>query len=225
MTATVLSTALRRVSFVPGVRPIVFVVDDDISVRESLESLIAEAGWRPEVFASAEEFLAFPRKLLPSCLVLDVSLPNLNGLELQQRILDRSDMPIIFITGHGDIPMTVRAMKAGAIEFLTKPFSPEVLLGAINAALERSRAALDSQADLHSLLNRYESLTPREREVMAHVVRGQLNKQVGGDLGISEVTVKAHRGRMMQKMEATSLAELVNMAARLGHATAGKEAS
>ena len=209
----------------PGVRPLVFVVDDDISVRESLESLIAEAGWRPEVFASAEEFLAFPRKLLPSCLVLDVSLPDLNGLELQQRIADRSDMPIIFITGHGDIPMTVRAMKAGAVEFLTKPFSPDVLLGAINGAIERSRAALDEQADLYALRHRYESLTPREREVMAHVVRGQLNKQVGGDLGISEVTVKAHRGRMMQKMEAASLAELVNMAARLGHATAGSEAS
>lgn len=215
MSSTVLSASLRRVSFVPGVRPIVFVVDDDISVRESLESLIADAGWRPEVFASAEEFLAQPRRLLPSCLVLDVSLPDLNGLELQQRIADRSDMPIIFITGHGDIPMTVRAMKAGAAEFLTKPFGPEVLLAAIHAAIERSRAALDAQADLLALRHRYESLTPREREVMALVVRGQLNKQVGGDLGISEVTVKAHRGRMMQKMEASSLPELVNMAARL----------
>ena len=225
MDTTILSTSLRRVSFVPGVRPIVFVVDDDVSVRESLESLIADAGWRPEVFASAEEFLAHPRKLLPSCLVLDVSLPDLNGLELQQRLADRSDMPIIFITGHGDVPMTVRAMKAGAVEFLTKPFSPEVLLSAIDAAIERSRTALDEQANLHALRHRYETLTPREREVMALVVRGQLNKQVGGDLGISEVTVKAHRGRMMQKMEAGSLAELVNMAARLGHATAGKEAS
>lgn len=215
MNSTVLSASVRRVSFVPGVRPIVFVVDDDISVRESLEPLIADAGWRPEIFASAEEFLAQPRRLLPSCLVLDVSLPDLNGLELQQRIADRSDMPIIFITGHGDIPMTVRAMKAGAAEFLTKPFGPEVLLAAIHAAIERSRAALDEQADLHALRHRYESLTPREREVMALVVRGQLNKQVGGDLGISEVTVKAHRGRMMQKMEAGSLAELVNMAARL----------
>ncbi len=224
MTATIVSASLRRVSFVPAVRPIVFVVDDDISVRESLESLIAEAGWRPEVFASAGEFLAFPRKLLPSCLVLDVSLPDLNGLELQQRIADRCDMPIIFITGHGDIPMTVRAMKAGAVEFLTKPLSPDVLLGAIQAAIERSRAALNEQADLYALRHRYESLTPREREVMAHVVRGQLNKQVGGDLGISETTVKAHRGRMMQKMAAASLAELVNMAARLGQATAGKEA-
>jgi FixJ family two-component response regulator len=225
MNTTVFSASLRRVSLVPGGRPIVFVVDDDISVRESLESLIAEAGWRPEVFASAGEFLAQPRRLLPSCLVLDVSLPDLNGLDLQQRIADRSDMPIIFITGHGDIPMTVRAMKAGAAEFLTKPFGPEVLLSAIQTAIERSRAALDEQAKLHSLRHRYESLTPREREVMALVVRGQLNKQVGGELGISEVTVKAHRGRMMQKMEAGSLAELVNMAARLGHATAGHEAS
>jgi FixJ family two-component response regulator len=203
----------------------VFVVDDDISVRESLESLIAEAGWRPEVFASAGEFLAQPRRLLPSCMVLDVGLPDLNGLDLQQRIADRSDMPIIFITGHGDIPMTVRAMKAGAVEFLTKPFGPEVLLSAIQAALERSRAALDEQANLHALRHRYGLLTPREREVMALVVRGQLNKQAGGELGISEVTVKAHRGRMMQKMEAGSLAELVNMAARLGHATAGDQAS
>jgi FixJ family two-component response regulator len=158
-------------------------------------------------------------------MVLDVGLPDLNGLDLQQRIADRSDMPIIFITGHGDIPMTVRAMKAGAVEFLTKPFGPEVLLSAIQAALERSRAALDEQANLHALRHRYGLLTPREREVMALVVRGQLNKQAGGELGISEVTVKAHRGRMMQKMEAGSLAELVNMAARLGHATAGDQAS
>lgn len=225
MNTTVSCSSLRRVSFVPGLRPIVFVVDDDISVRESLESLIAEAGWRPEVFASAGEFLAQPRRLLPSCLVLDVSLPDLNGLDLQQRIADRSDMPIIFITGHGDVPMTVRAMKAGAVEFLTKPFGPEVLLSAIQAAIARSRAALDEQANLQALRQRYGSLTPRERQVMALVVRGQLNKQVGGDLGISEVTVKAHRGRMMQKMEAGSLAELVNMAARLGHATAGHEVS
>lgn len=222
MPATLLSASVRRVSFVPGVRPVVFVVDDDISVRESLEPLIADAGWQPEVCASAEEFLTRPRRLLPSCLVLDVSLPDLNGLELQQRIGDRSDMPIIFITGHGDIPMTVRAMKAGAIEFLTKPFGPEILLSAINAAIERSQAALGAQADLLALRNRYQSLTSREREVMALVVRGQLNKQVGGDLGISEVTVKAHRGRMMRKMAASSLAELVNMAARLGQPTAGK---
>jgi FixJ family two-component response regulator len=205
-----------------GAKPVVFIVDDDISVRESLESLIAEAGWRPEVFASAQEFLEYPRQLLPSCLVLDVSLPDLNGLELQQRIVDQASLPIIFITGHGDIPMTVRAMKAGAIEFLTKPFSPEVLLGAIQAAVERSRASLGEAADLQRLRDRYESLTPRERQVLALVVLGQLNKQVGGELGISEITVKAHRGRVMRKMEAKSLPELVNMAARLGQATAGE---
>jgi FixJ family two-component response regulator len=203
--------------------PVVFVVDDDISVRESLESLIADAGWRPEVFASAQEFLAQPRQTLPSCLVLDVGLPDLNGLELQQRIADRMDLPIIFITGHGDIPMTVRAMKAGAIEFLTKPFAPEVLLSTIRNAIERSRASLDEEADLQALQRRYESLSLRERQVMALVVRGQLNKQVGGDLGISEITVKAHRGKMMRKMQAKSLPELVNMASRLGHATAGRD--
>ena len=206
----------------PPATPVVFIVDDDISVRESLESLIAEAGWRPEVFASATAFLARPRESLPSCLVLDVSLPDLNGLEVQQRIADRHDLPIIFITGHGDVPMTVRAMKAGAIEFLTKPFGPEVLVTAIHGAIERSRALLDEEAGLRALQARYQSLTHREREVMALVVRGQLNKQVGGELGISEVTVKAHRGRMMDKMKAKSLAELVNMAARLGHATAGE---
>jgi FixJ family two-component response regulator len=204
------------------VTPIVFIVDDDLSVRESLESLVAEAGWRPEVFASAHEFLLRPRQALPSCLVLDLGLPDLNGLELQKRIADRTDLPIIFITGQGDVPSTVRAMKAGAVEFLTKPFGPDVLLGAIRAAIERSRASLDDDADLQTLRGRYRSLSPRERQVMALVVRGQMNKQVGGELGISEVTVKAHRGRMVQKMRAKSLAELVNMAARLGHATAGK---
>jgi FixJ family two-component response regulator len=204
--------------------PTVFIVDDDISVRESLESLIAEAGWRPEVFASAQEFLARPRSPQPGCLVLDLSLPDLNGLELQERISDRSNLPIIFITGHGDIPSTVRAMKAGAVEFLTKPFGPEVLLTAIRGALERSRASLDDAADLLTLRGRYQSLTGREQQVMAHVVLGQMNKQVGGELGISEVTVKAHRGRMMRKMKAKSVAELVHMAARLGHATAGERA-
>ncbi len=202
--------------------PTVFIVDDDISVRESLESLIAEAGWRPEAFASAQEFLARPRSLQPGCLVLDLSLPDLNGLELQQRIADRSSLPIIFITGHGDIPSTVRAMKAGAVEFLTKPFGPDVLLSAVRSALERSRASLDDEAELQTLRGHYQSLSGREREVMALVVLGQMNKQVGGELGISEVTVKAHRGRMMRKMKAKSLAELVNMAARLGHATAGE---
>ena len=197
----------------PGVRhtatpvttPIVFVVDDDISVRESLEYLIADAGWRPEVFVSAEAFLACPRQHLPGCLVLDVSLPDINGLELQKRLADETDLPIIFITGHGDIPMTVQAMKAGAIEFLTKPYGPEVLLSAIEGAIQRSRASLEEEADLQVLRDRYESLTVRERQVMALVVRGQLNKQVGGELSISEITVKAHRGRVMRKMEAGSL--------------------
>jgi FixJ family two-component response regulator len=203
------------------VEPIVFVVDDDISVRESLELLIADAGWRPELFASAQEFLARQRPRCPSCLVLDLGLPDLNGLELQRRIAgDRIPMPIIFVTGRGDIPTTVQAMKAGAVEFLTKPFAPEVLLSAIQNALERSRGALGEEATLQALRDRYQSLSGREREVMALVVRGRLNKQVGGELGITEITVKGHRGRMMHKMRAKSLPELVNMAARLGVATA-----
>jgi FixJ family two-component response regulator len=202
----------------------VFVVDDDVSVRESLELLIQSAGWQTETFAAAREFLARPRLLAPSCLVLDVSLPDLNGLDLQQRIAgDRVDMPIIFITGHGDIPMSVQAMKAGAVEFLTKPFGDEVLLSAIGGAIERSRAALGDQAELGALRDRYRSLSSREREVMALVVSGLLNKQVGGRLGISEITVKAHRGRVMRKMKAGSLAELVTMAARLGIAPAAKD--
>jgi FixJ family two-component response regulator len=203
--------------------PIVFVVDDDISVRESLELLIRSEGWEPEAFASAQEFLAHPRMHVPSCLVLDVSLPGLNGLELQKRVaIERTDVPIIFITGHGDVPMTVQAMKAGAVEFLTKPFSDDVLLRAIRNAIDRSKTALGHEAEMKALRDRYESLTRREREVMALVASGLLNKQVGGELGISEITVKAHRGQAMQKMKADSLADLVKMAARLGLASAPK---
>jgi FixJ family two-component response regulator len=203
--------------------PIVFVVDDDISVRESLELLIRPEGWEPETFASAQEFLARPRALVPSCLVLDVSLPGLNGLELQKRVaVERTDMPIIFITGYGDVPMTVQAMKAGAVEFLTKPFCDEVLLSAIRHALERSHTALYQEAEMQVLRDRYASLTRRERQVMALVVSGLLNKQVGGELGISEITVKAHRGQVMQKMKAESFADLVKMAARLGLTSAPK---
>ena len=195
---------------------IVFVVDDDVSVRESLELLIRHSGWRAETFASATAFLARPRATVPSCLVLDVTLPGLTGLELQQQLVERSEMPIIFITGYGDVPMTVRAMKAGAVEFLTKPLKDDELLDAIRHAIERSRVALCRETELHVLRNCYGSLTPREREVMALVVSGLLNKQVGGELGISEITVKAHRGQMMRKMKADSLPDLVTMAARLG---------
>jgi len=196
--------------------PVVFVVDDDISVRESLELLISCAGWEPQLFASAQEFLALPRIPGPSCLVLDVSLPGLNGLDLQKRVAgDRPDMPIIFLTGYGDVPMTVRAMKAGATEFLTKPFSDDVLLSAIRQAIERSCLALRREAEIGALRDSYRTLTPREREVLALVVSGLPNKQIGGELGISEITVKAHRGKMMQKMKADSLPNLVKMASRL----------
>jgi FixJ family two-component response regulator len=198
-------------------RPTVFVVDDDVSVREALEGLIQVAGWSPRAFASAEAFLACPPATGPSCLVLDVGLPDLSGLDVQALVAsERADMPIIFITGYGDVPMTVRAMKAGAVEFLTKPFTEDVLLVAITDALERSRAAVDEQAALQALRERYATLSRREREVMSLVVTGLLNKQVGGELGISEITVKAHRGRVMEKMRAQSLAELVKLSARLG---------
>jgi FixJ family two-component response regulator len=211
---------------VSDVTPIVFVVDDDVSVRESLESLIRCEGWQPETFASAQEFLDYPRVLTPNCLVLDVSLPGLNGLDLQRLVAgERTAMPIIFITGYGNVPMTVQAMKAGAVEFLTKPFDDGVLLTAIRAALERSRVALSLEAEMRVLRDRYASLSPRERQVMALVVSGLLNKQIGGELGISEITVKAHRGKVMHKMKADSLADLVKMAARLRPASAAKTAA
>jgi FixJ family two-component response regulator len=195
---------------------IVFVVDDDVFVRECLEPLIRFEGWQPEMFGSAEEFLAYPRVSVPSCLVLDVSLPGLNGLDLQKCVApERPDMPIIFITGYGDVPMTVRAMKAGAQEFLIKPLNDDVLLTAIRAALERSRVALSLELEMEALRNCYASLTRREREVMSLIVSGLLNRQVGNELGISEITVKAHRGRVMQKMRANSIADLVKMAGKL----------
>ncbi|MEI9936144.1 MAG: response regulator [Pseudomonadota bacterium] len=197
--------------------PIVYVVDDDVSVRESLELLIACVGWQVETFASAREFLSRSRADVPSCLVLDVSLPDLSGLDLQKLLqTDRVNLPIVFITGHGDVPMTVQAMKAGAVEFLTKPFEDTVLCDAVRHALESSAAALEGEADLRALRERQKSLSEREREVMALIVAGLLNKQVGLQLGISEITVKAHRGKVMRKMGADSFADLVHMATRLG---------
>jgi FixJ family two-component response regulator len=201
---------------IPNFTPIVFVVDDDISVRESLELLIRCEGWQVETFESAREFLSRPLPLVPSCVILDLSLPDLNGLEVQKIIArERAEMPIIFISGHGDIPATVQAMKAGAVDFLVKPFKDDALLGSIRHGLERSRKALDRETEIRNVRNRYVSLTPRERQVMTLVVSGLLNKQVGGELGISEITVKAHRGQVMQKMKANSLADLVRMSGKI----------
>lgn len=201
----------------PNEVPVVFVVDDDISVRESLELLIGSAGWQPGIFESATEFLAQPRMAVPNCLILDVNLPELNGLDLQQLIAaERTETPIIFVTGYGDIPTSVKAIKAGAAEFLTKPFREDVMLSAIEHALNRSRAALSSQSDLEVLRQRYASLSRREQQVLSFVVSGLMNKQIAFELGISEITVKAHRGQMTRKMHAKSLPDLVTMAATLG---------
>jgi FixJ family two-component response regulator len=198
------------------ITPLVFIVDDDVSVRESLELLVRCAGLQPKTFASAQAFLNFPRANVPSCLVLDIALPGLNGLGLQQHLaVTRNEMPIIFVTGCSDVSVTVQAMKAGAQEFLTKPFDDEVLLNAIRHAIERSQAAVGRDAQVQAIRARYESLTTRERQVMGLVVFGLLNKQVGSQLGISEITVKAHRGKVMLKMEAESLPDLVRMATRL----------
>ncbi len=197
--------------------PTVFVVEDDISVREALEGLLESAGWKVRSFASAEAFLAHPVVSEPQCLVLDVGLPALSGLDLQDRVAtERREMPIIFVTGNGDVPMSVRAMKAGAAEFLTKPFGETELLTAVESAIERSRRTVEEMAALHLVQERYGSLSRRERQVMALVAAGLSNKHVGAELGISDITVKAHRGRLMEKMRARSLADLVNISATLG---------
>jgi FixJ family two-component response regulator len=204
----------------PPTKPTVVVVDDDISVRESLELLIQNEGWQSALFASAQDFLERLRTVVPSCLILDVNLPDLSGLDIQQRMSDeKSSTPIIFITGYGDIPTSVRAMKAGAAEFLTKPFDDKIMIRAIREAVLRSEVNLKQEGAQRQLQERFDSLTKREREVMTLVVKGLLNKQVGLELGISEITVKAHRGRVMEKMHATTFVDLVNMSARLGIST------
>jgi FixJ family two-component response regulator len=205
-----------ELSAIPNFTPIVFVVDEDVSIRASLDVLIRSEGWQPESFASAKEFLARPRASVPNCMIFDISHHGRNGLEVQKQIArERIEMPIIVISSYQDIPTTVQAMKAGAVDFLVKPCSHDFLLAAIRQSLERSRSVLDREMQLRDLRNRYASLTPRERQVMALVVSGLLNKQVGGELGISEITVKAHRGQVMQKLKANSLADLVRMAAKL----------
>ena len=196
---------------------VVAVVDDDVSAREGLESLLRSAGWRAETFASAQEFLARARPDAPGCLILDLQLPGLSGLDLQKRMAEAGmEIPIIFLTGHGNIPASVQAMKAGAVEFLTKPVDEQDLLRAIQEAIERDRRTRQRHSEIHELQNRYESLTAREQEVMQQVVKGLLNKQIAAELQITEFTVKIHRGHVMRKMRADSLADLVRMAASLG---------
>lgn len=218
MLSVVSDISPRTPSALTDMQPVVYVVDDDNSVRESLEELIGCAGLQPELFASGEEFLRHERSHCASCLLLDYTLPNLNGLEIQERIAaSHPEMPIIFISGHGDVPITVKAMKAGAVEFLTKPFNAEILLGAIKNAIQRSHTALLHETRRSALQKCYLFLTVREREVMDMVVLGFLNKQIGAELGITEFTVKVHRGRAMRKMHASSLADLVKMAEILKH--------